>query len=158
MKKSLLLLLLFYQYSSFSQVLLTSYDFDLNNKNNNVQILNAENPITHEVFVFAVNDQNITILKYNNALFLMDQYSVSLANPEDKRIIGYSFNNDGNPSIYWSSTDLNEIIITKYNFESKTLKNLKFTIPSSTDYVVATFQKNNSFGLLSKNVSEEIFH
>jgi hypothetical protein len=49
----------------------------------------------------------------------MDQYSVSLANPEDKRIID-SFNNDGNPSIYWSSTDLNEIIITKYNFESKT--------------------------------------
>ena len=156
MKKTILFLLLIYQSASFSQVLLTSYDFDFNNKGENVQIFNAENTETHDVFVFAVNGQNITILKYNNALFLMDQFTVSFANPENKRIIGYSFNNDGNPSLYWSSSVLDEIIITKYYFESKTLKNLKFRVPSPSDYVVATFQKNNSFCLLSKNVSEEI--
>jgi hypothetical protein len=156
MKKTLVLLLLIYQSTSFSQVLLTSYDFDLNNKGDNVQILNAENTENHDVFVFAVNGQNITILKYNNALFLMDQHTALLANFENKRIIGYSFNEDGNPSLYWSSGDLYEIIITKYYFESKTLKYLKFRVPSSNDYVVATFQKNNSFCLLSKNISEEI--
>lgn len=156
MKKTLLLILLIYQSTLFSQVLLTSYDFDLNKNDSNVQILNAENSLTHDVFVFAVKGQDITILKYNNALFLMDKLTLSLADYESKRIIGYSFNEDGNPSLYWTSSDLNEIIITKYFFESKTIKNLKFKMPSTSDYVVATFQKNNSFCLLSKNISEEI--
>jgi hypothetical protein len=48
-----------------------------NNKysNKNNQILHIENENTHEVFVFIKDNEKITILKYNRALFLNSELS-----------------------------------------------------------------------------------
>ncbi len=65
------------------------------------------------MFVFATDKKNITILKYNSALFLTDQYSLQV-NQNCKSLIGYSFSEDGNPTLYWSSEGFNTILIVKY--------------------------------------------
>nr|WP_315223516.1 hypothetical protein [uncultured Flavobacterium sp.] len=155
MKKSLIFLLLLYKSAFFGQTVLTSHALDLKKSAKNIQILNAENLLTHEVFVFAAYDQNITILKYNSALFLTDQYTGPLVNLENKELIASSFSEDGNPSLYWTSRDFKEIIVIKYYLETKTYKALKFGFPSESQYVVATFQDNNLFYILSKPISEQ---
>lgn len=155
MKKTLLFLLLIYKSALFSQTVLTSYPLDLKKSEENNQILNAENTVTHDVFSFIANTQNITILKYNSTLFLTNQYTGSFLNLENKSIIGYSFSEDGNPTLYWSSMDFNEIIVIKYYLENKTFKALKFRFPSSNHSVITSFQKDNLFYILSKNLSEQ---
>jgi hypothetical protein len=155
MKKSLLLLLLIYNSVLSSQTILTSYPLDLKKSEEINSIVNAENTVTHDVFAFIANKQNITILKYNSALFLTDQYTGPLLNLADKSIIGYSFSEDGNPTLYWSSLDFNEILVVEYYLANKTYKALKFRFPSSNHYVVSVFQKNNLFYILTKNISED---
>jgi hypothetical protein len=150
MKKSLLILLLIYNSALFSQTVLTSYPLDLKESEENSQILNAENTVTHDVFAFIVNKRNLTILKYNSALFLTDQYTSLLLNLDNKSIIGYSFSEDGNPTLYWSSIDFNEIIVIEYFLENKTFKALKFRFPSSNQYVITPL-----FNILTKDLSEQ---
>jgi hypothetical protein len=155
MKKYLIFFLLLYKSTLFSQTILTSYALDLKKSAENIQILNAENNLTHDVFVFAADNQNITILKYNSALFLTDQYTGPLVNLENKDLIASSFSEDGNPSLYWSSRDFKEIVVIKYYLETKTYKALKFVFPTESQYVVTPFQNNNLFYILTKSVSEQ---
>lgn len=153
MKKLLLFLLVTYQSTLLSQTVLASYPLDLKRYDQNNTIVNVENKATHDVFVFATNTQNLTILKYNNALFLKDEFTVSRANLENKSILGYSFSEDGNPTLYWASEDSSEILVVKYYLETKTYKILKFQYPSSSEYIVAKFQSNNLLYLLSKELT-----
>jgi len=150
MKKLLLLLLLICKSVAFSQTVLASFPLDLKKGDEQNQILNVENTLTHDVFVFAATTENITILKYNSALFLNDQFSFPKTNLENRSLAGYSFGEDGNPSLYWASEDFKDFIIVKYYLETKTFKMLKFNFPFTRHYIVNFFQKNNAFYILSK--------
>lgn len=129
---------------------------DFKNSKENNQILNVENERTHDVFVFIKDNEKITILKYNSALFLNSEYVFPLQNLEDKLLMGCSFSEDGNPTLYLSPNITNNIVpfavITtfKYYLESKTytISNFKFPI---TEFVVTTFHINNSFHILAQN-------
>lgn len=135
----------------FSQTILTSFPLDLKNSKENIQSLSVENVRTHDVFVFATDDNNITILKYNSALFLTNQYTGPLKTLAYKSLIGYSFSEDGNPTLYWSSEGFKNILVIKYYLESKTHKILNFTFPFASQYVVTQFQNNNLFHILAKD-------
>lgn len=128
---------------------------DLKNSKENNQILNVENVRTHDVFVFATDEKSITILKYNSALFLTDQYTGSLINSDCKSLIGYSFSEDGNPTLYWSSEGFRSVLVIKYCLESKTYKILNFNFPFLSQYVVTQFQINNLFYILSIDKSKQ---
>lgn len=154
MKKSLLFLLFIYNSVLFSQTVLTSYPLDLSKSEQNIQILNAENIVTHDIFTFMANQQNITILKYNSALFLNYQMTLPLENLQGRSIIGYSFSDDGNPTLYWSSNNSNDIILSKYYLETKSVKSVRFRFPDPNQYVSTSFQQNNLFYLLSKSTTE----
>lgn len=153
MKKSLLFFLLIYTSVVLSQTVLNTYPLDFKKNDDNNQILNVEDTTTHDVFVFATNSENITLLKYNSALFLKAEFTVSRTNLEDKSIIGYSLSEDGNPTLYWASEDYKTILVIKYYIENKTYKILSFDFPSSTQNILTTFQENNLFYILSKHVT-----
>jgi hypothetical protein len=144
-KKLLLFLLLIYKSTLLGQTILTSFPLDLKNSKGNNQILNVENVQTHDVFVFATDEKNITILKYNSALFLSNQYTGPRINSDCKLLIGYSFGEDGNPTLYWSSQGFKNILVIKYYLENKTYKILNFEFPYSSQYVITQFQKDNLF-------------
>ncbi|MES2239582.1 MAG: hypothetical protein V4497_04915 [Bacteroidota bacterium] len=156
MKKLLLFLILIYQSTLLSQTVLTSFPIDLNKSKEYNQILNIENERTHDVFVFIKNKEKLTILKYNRALFLNSQYTFPLKNLDYKMVKGCSFSEDGNPTLYLSSSDLknstpfNHIITIKYYLENKTytISNFKFPL---TEFIITTFQMNNSFHILAQN-------
>lgn len=155
MKKLLLILLLTCKSALFSQTILNSYPINMRNSGNYSQILNVENSKTHDVFAFIADDKNLAILQYNKALFLTNELRTSRINIEDKLIIGYSFDENGNPTLYWSSEDFKSIVLIKYDMTNKAIKPLKFSFPYSKEYFIATFQKNNVFYLLSKDSAEQ---
>lgn len=185
MKKIYLFLFVIYSSALFSQTILSSYSIDLNNpqenkkkvnidrlrtneeiifvassdfqtpKENN-QIFNIENEKTQELFVFIKDLEKITILKYNRALFLKSEYVFPLQNLADKSILGCSFGEDGNPTIYFSSNIIENvsplvfISILKCNLENKTHAISDFKFPAN-EVAVTVFQMNNSFHILAKH-------
>lgn len=147
MKQIFLFWSLVFSTVTLSQTVLTSYPLDLKSKSHSA-ILNAENKVTHDVFVFIADSDSLSILKYNSALFLTDKFVTSRQFVENKSLIGYSFSEDGNPTLYWFSEQEKSIIIIKYYFENKTSKALKFKIPLEEQSIITQYQKDNNFYLL----------
>ncbi|MDQ6471214.1 hypothetical protein RB619_11220 [Flavobacterium sp. LHD-80] len=154
MKQIYLLLAVFCNTVLLSQTVLTSYPFNFSKELQSAQILTAANHATNEVFVFARTDKELTILKYNSALFLKDKFTLSPQYTEDTLLIGYSFSDDGNPTLYWSSGDGSIITIIKYYFEDKRSKALLFLFPVKTQTLRAEYQNNNSFYMLAESKSQ----
>ena len=140
-----------------SQTVLTTYPLELKKSKEYKQIVNAENTITHDVFVFASDKESVTILKYNSALFLTDQYTLSRPDLSYKIISGYSFNEEGNPTIYWSSQDLKNILAVQYDLNAKTTYLSNYYSSYSNQDIVTSFQENNTFYILSlKNLEQKM--
>ncbi|OXG05530.1 hypothetical protein BC749_101387 [Flavobacterium araucananum] len=156
MKKLLIFFLLLYKSVLLGQTVLNSYPLDLKKYDQANQVLNVENTITNDVFVFATNTENVTVLKYNSALFLKSELTVARANLEGYSIIGYSFSEDENPTLYWATEDYKSIIVAKYYLEDKTYKMLSFKFPALSQSVITTFQKNNLFYILTKDKVQPI--
>lgn len=135
-------------------VFVASSDFQIPKENN--QIFNVENEKTQELFVLIKDLEKITILKYNRALFLKSEHVFPLQNLADKSILGCSFGEDGNPTIYFSSNIIGNvsplvfISIFKCNLENKTHTISDFKFPAN-EVAVTVFQMNNSFHILAKH-------
>ena len=155
MKKLLLYCFLLSQSILFSQTILNSSVLNLNKPLENGQLINAENTKTHEVYVFASDNKNINILKYNKSLFLAAQFKDTLRAEQKRALMGYSFGEDGNPTLYWGSDNHKNIRIIKYNLESRTSTPLSFDFPANTGNIITSFQKNNAFYVLSKEKDQE---
>lgn len=154
MKQIYFLLAVFCNTVLLSQTVLTSYPLDLNNQEGQSQIVNAENTVTHDVFAFIASPENFTILKYNSALFLKDQFTETRKYSESKILMGYSFGEDGNPTLYWLSPVSKNIIIIKYYLETKTSKALKFDFPDN-QLLVTQYKKDNAFYLLMQKEDKQ---
>ena len=88
MKKFILFFILIQCNFLFSQTILATFPLELKKSKEYKQIVNAENTTTHDVFVFASDKETLTILKYNSALFLSNQYT--FARPDTSlQIIGW---------------------------------------------------------------------
>lgn len=155
MKKLFLLFCVFYNAVLLSQTVLNSFSLDLNKPLENSQILNIEDVKTNDIYVFATDNKNITILKYNKSLFLTNQYTDSIKNAENRSIIGHSISDDGNPILYWATENLRNIRIIKYYLETKTARALNFDFPPNNEYIITSFQKNNIFYILSKEINQQ---
>ncbi|PWB28431.1 hypothetical protein [Flavobacterium sp. HTF] len=152
MRKLFLFLTVIYHTLLLGQTVVTTYPLDIKNPKESDQILNFENAVTHEVVTFIASQENFTILKYNSALFLTDQFTGPVEF-KNRSLMGYSFSEDGNPTLYWYSEISKDIIIVKYYFESKASKALKFQFEVSSELIVTSFQKDNTFNLLTQHKS-----
>jgi hypothetical protein len=150
MKKASLILLLICKSALFSQTILNSYPLELNDPLENGQALNVEDVKTHDIYLFTADNKNINILKYNKSLFLTNQFSDSIKYVENRTLVGHSISEDGSPTLYWGSNDLRNLRIIKYYLGTKTAKALNFDFSPEMEYVITTFQKDNSFYILAK--------
>lgn len=155
MKKLLLFFLLISKSALLGQTVLNSFPLNFKNPLETGQILNVEDVKTHDIYVFASDDKNINILKYNKSLFLTNQFTDSIQTAKNRLLVGHSIGEDGNPLLYWGSPNLTNIRIIKYFLETKTTKALNFDFPESNEYIITTFQKNNTFYVLSKEKSKQ---
>jgi hypothetical protein len=155
MQKIITFLILIQSSLLFSQTLLTSYPLELKKSKEYRQILNAENTTTHDVFVFASDKETITILKYNSALFLSNQYTQARPDLGYKLLLGYSFNDDGNPTLYWFSEDLKKIMAVQYDLNTKTSTVYNHYLSFPNESIVTQFQENNTFYILSQKDQEQ---
>lgn len=144
----------FYNTVLLSQTVLNSFALNLNEPLENGQILNIVDVKTKDIYVFAADDKYINILKYNKSLFLKDQFTDSIKMTENRSLIGHSISDDGNPLLYWSTSNLRNLRIIKYFMETKTSRALNFDLPSNTEYIITTYQKNNLFYILTKEAKQ----
>jgi hypothetical protein len=138
-----------------SQTVLATFPLKLKKSKEYKQILNAENNITHDVFAFVSDKETLTILQYNSALFLSNQYSLPRPDINYKLLSGYSFNNDGNPTLYWSNTDFTKIMAVQYDLNAKTNTAVSYDLQFFNQTVITQFQVNNTFYILSQKHFEE---
>jgi len=155
MKRIFLFLFLISSTVVLSQTVLTSYAIDLKNKVGQSEVMTGENTATHDVFVFAASADSLSILKYNSALFLRDKFVTSRQYTENRSLMGYSFSEDGNPTLYWFSGEEKTIILIKYYLENKTSRALKFQIPLEENYLLTQYQKDNNFYLLMQSKTKQ---
>ncbi|TRX34158.1 hypothetical protein FNW52_14065 [Flavobacterium sp. ZT3R18] len=155
MKKIIPFLILLQSSLLFSQTVLTSYLLELKKSKEYRQIVNAENTTTHDLFVFASDKETVTILKYNSALFLSNQYTQTRPDLDYKLLAGYSFNDEENPTLYWSSEDLKKVMAVQYDLNAKTTAVFKYYLSFSNESIVTQFQENNTFYILSQRDLEQ---
>jgi len=157
MKKLLTFIILNYCSILFSQTVLASYPLELKKSKEYQQIVNVENTKTHDVFVFALDKENVTILKYNSALFLSANFTTIRPDLDYKSVVGYSFNEDGNPILYLSSEDLKKFIAIQYDLNAKTTASFSYELPFFKESIVNQFQENNCFYILTeKNLEQKL--
>jgi len=155
MKKLLLFFLLLLQTILQSQTVLNSSSLNLNNPLQYGQLLNVEDAKTQDIYVFASDNKSLNILKYNKFLFLTNQFKDTIRTEKNRALVGYSLAEDGNPTLYWDSDNHKNIRIAKYNLETKTSNVLNFDFPANTGNIITSFQKNNTFYILSKEKDQE---
>jgi hypothetical protein len=155
MRKIILFFILFQCVSLSSQTLLATFPLELKKSKEYKQIINAENTVNHDVFVFASDKETLTIVKYNSALFLSSQYSLERPDLKYKLLTGYSFNEEGNPSLYWFSENLKELMAVQYDLNTKTASHYNYYQSYSNESIISTFQANNTFYILSQKELEQ---
>lgn len=156
MKKLILFLILIQCNFLFSQTVLATFPLELKKTKEYKQIVNAENTTTHDLFAFVSDKETLTILKYNSALFLTNQFSLARPDITYKLLAGYSFNDEGNPTLYWSTTDFNKIMAVQYDLNAKTtVAVFNYDLPFFNQSVITQFQENNTFYILSQKHFEQ---
>lgn len=156
MKKLILFFILTHGHFVFGQTVLTTFPLEMKKSKEYRQIVNAENTNTHDVFAFVSNKETLTILKYNSALFLTNQYSLPRPDTSYKQIMGNSFNSDGNPTLYWSNQNLNKILAVQYDLNTKTTTSIiTYDLQFFNQTLLTQFQENNTFYILAKKEFEE---
>ncbi|HEU4788497.1 MAG TPA: hypothetical protein VFS71_02335 [Flavobacterium sp.] len=156
MKKIILFLILIQCNFLFSQTVLATFPLELKKSKEYKQIVNAENTATHDVFAFVSDKETLTILKYNSALFLTNQYTLARPDITYKLLAGYSFNDDGNPTLYWSSEDFKKVIAVQYDLNTKTtVAVFSYDLPFFNQSIITQFQENNTFYILSQKHFEQ---
>ena len=155
MKKFILFFILIQSTFLFSQTVLTTFPLELKKSNAYKQTINAENTATHDVFAFASDKENLTILKYNSALFLTNQYTLPRPDISHKLISGYSFNNEGNPTLYWSNEDFTKVMAVQYDLNTKTNTVVNYDLQFFNQTVITKIQSNNAFYILSQKHFEQ---
>ena len=156
MKKLLFTLLAFYGFatSSFGQTLLASQPLELKKTASSHQILNAVNN-QNQVFAFAADKESLRALKYNNALFFKDSISAARPDKSYEFMAGFSFEDNGNPYLYWASGDYFKIQSIYFDFENKTATTTEFRIPYKDEAIISVFSENNSFYILTQFKKED---
>jgi len=149
MKKLLLtVFVLHFSMAIFGQTLISSHPLKLRNSRNNHQILNAVNP-KNQIFAFATDKERVKVLKYNQALFFSDSLSINRPDKNYEYMVGYSFEETGNPYLYWASEDLKKMQSVYFDFENRinSINNFQFEFKEET--ILNTFNENNSFYILT---------
>lgn len=155
MKKILLLFFLIHCNSIWSQTVLATTPLEFKKSKDYRQNLTAENLNTHEVFAFASDKEMLTILKYNTALFLTNQYSFSRPDIDYKKLSGYSFDDKGNPTLYWSDEKFGKITAVQYDLSTKTNTSINYEQQFFNQEVITNFQANNTFYILAQKHFEQ---
>jgi hypothetical protein len=153
--KQLVVLLFFGNVSLFfGQIRVASHPLELKKSKDYHQIICASDRKNDNVFVFATDKEKTTILKYNPFLFFKDSMTVPRPDLGYKSMVGYSFETDENPTVYWADPSYKKIVAIHYDFASKKTITSFLSLSLVRETVLYTFNENNNFYLLTKKNTE----
>lgn len=149
MKKLLFTLLALASFTASSgQTLLASHPLELKKSRNNHQILNAVNT-KNQVFAFASDKETVKVLKYSPYLFFSDSLTLTRPEKDYEFMAGYGFESNGNPTVFWASSNFKKVQSVAIDFENKTSKATTFQFDFKDESILNTFSENNSFYILT---------
>lgn len=134
--------------ASFGQVLLSTQPLELKKSSDYHQILSAVN-LQNQVYTFASDKEKIKLFKYNSALFFTDSLNITRPEKSYVSMTGYSFDEIGNPYLYWASEDFMKIQSIYFDIQKRTNASNFYTFQFKNESLLNTFSENNSFYLLS---------
>lgn len=135
---------------AFSQALLSSQNLDLKKAAYYHEILTAPEANDRGLSVFATDKNTITALHYTRVLYYKDSLATERPDTDEYNFMaGYSYNNTGQPSVYFASNDLKKIQELHFDFETQAVTDYSFEMPFKEETVLTTFSENNSFYILT---------
>lgn len=155
MKKLLFTLFVLTTFTSFGQTILASHSLELKKPKENQQLLNAVN-LRKNIFTFVADKEKMTVFKYNKFLFFSDSLTVKRFDTDYESMAGYSFENNGNPCVYWSNEDFTKLKSVMIDFENRTTKVDNFTFDFTDESILNTFSENNFFYILTLPKGQDI--
>lgn len=148
MKKLLLAFFTFCFANLFGQTPLASIDLELKNASSNHRSLHAVNANNNELFVFASDKEKMTAMKFNSFVFFKDSLNTKRPGKEFS-MSGYSFNSEGSPEIYWTTTDLKKVKATSFDLKNRIASEVSFELPFENEMILSSFSENNLFYIMT---------
>ncbi len=150
MRLLILLLFLSIQSASNSQTVLSRQNFDFQKSDKLNQIINAVNEQSKEFYVIAADKRDLIVYKYNRAFFITDSIRIVFQDREDYIVpLGCSFDDDGNPTVYWASEDYMKVQAFSLNFQTKSAVTKHSTYTFKDEQLLFTFQAGNQLNFLA---------
>ncbi|NMH28282.1 hypothetical protein [Flavobacterium silvaticum] len=143
----LFLFLIYNIWNAHSQSLLTTTDVNFETDVND--IWSATDEPSKQFWVFMASKSTTTAFTFNKELFQRD--SVSFARPDSKfeNIAGCSFDDSGNPTIYWSSADSKRIFTQTLNQKNHSLVSKSYLFDFENEDLLVSFNDHGRFCLLT---------
>ncbi|KGO84644.1 hypothetical protein Q765_20515 [Flavobacterium rivuli WB 3.3-2 = DSM 21788] len=136
--------------NAFSQVVLSAHNIDLKKSRDYHEILTAPEAKNHGVVVFASDKNTVTALQYTRVLYYKDSIATERPDADEYDFMaGYSYNENGQPSAYWASSDYKKIQELHFDFETKTVTDYNFALPFTNEQILSTFSENNYFYIIT---------
>ena len=155
MKHVLFFLFLGNTFLAFGQIKLASHPLELKKAKEYHNVITTSDRQNDNVFVFATDKVNTTILKYNSFLFLKDSIVTKRPDIGYKLMAGYSFGADENPTLYWADANFKNIVAVHYDMVLKKTMANYFQLPLQRETVLHAFNENNNFYVLTKKNNTE---
>lgn len=134
----------------FSQSLQSAHHLELKKSTNYHQIMPAPKANARGLIVFATDKTSVTALRYTSVLYYTDSLTTDRPDIyEYDQIVGYSYNAEGQPSVYWAGVDHKKIQETYFDFEAKTVTDYFYELPLKDEEVLIIFSENNSFFIVT---------
>lgn len=154
MKKLLFALFVLTTFTSFGQTILASHSLELKKPRENQQLLNGVN-LRKEIFTFVADNEKLSVFKYNKFVFFSDSLTLKRVEDDYEIMAGYSFENNGNPCVYWSNENFSKLKSVMIDFENRTTKVDNFSFDFKNESILAVFSENNFFYILTLPTSED---
>jgi len=154
MKKISLLLFLLPLNILLAQTQLSSVPLTLDKATDKREALTAVDSAALQMVVFAADKEKLRVLRFNRALFFTDSLSVPRPDKQYEYMAGYSFSN-GNPTVYWASSDLKKIEGLYFDIASKKVNRIPFAMPFGQREILASFSANNTFYIVTLHAKED---
>jgi hypothetical protein len=149
MKKfTFIVLLLAIVGTSSAQTILNRFPVELKKSSDYFQIFTAANE-QNEYFAFVADKENLTVIKYNSALFFKDSLTVTRPDRNLDYMIGVTFSADGNPDLYWSSKNHETFKLIHFDFQKRTTSDLTYENNFARKKIIDVFVAKNCLNIVS---------
>ncbi|RYZ84604.1 MAG: hypothetical protein EOP04_17700, partial [Proteobacteria bacterium] len=141
-----LFVLIFFQTATCQSLLFAS---DVSFETELKDMFSATDAARSQLWVFAGTSERTSAFLYSREVMQTDSLSFSRPPAEYEYIAGCGFDDNGNPSLYWSSSDAKKIFSQTLAFRQRSLSSKSYVFQYENENLLISFQHRNKFYILT---------